>query len=69
MSSLSGRCVLVGVTGGIAAYKSADLVRRLIEHGATVRVAMTASAAQFISSLTLQSVSGQSVHDLSLIHI
>ncbi|SVE32750.1 uncharacterized protein METZ01_LOCUS485604, partial [marine metagenome] len=44
MSSLSGRCVLVGVTGGIAAYKSADLVRRLIEQGATVRVAMTASA-------------------------
>jgi phosphopantothenoylcysteine decarboxylase/phosphopantothenate--cysteine ligase len=66
MSSLSGRCVLVGVTGGIAAYKSADLVRRLIEHGATVRVAMTASAAQFISSLTLQSVSGQPVHDALL---
>jgi phosphopantothenoylcysteine decarboxylase/phosphopantothenate--cysteine ligase len=63
MSSLSGRCVLVGVTGGIAAYKSADLVRRLIEHGATVRVAMTASATKFISSLTLQSVSGQPVHD------
>ena len=66
MSSLSGRCVLVGVTGGIAAYKSADLVRRLIEQGATVRVAMTASAAQFISSLTLQSVSGQPVHDTLL---
>jgi phosphopantothenoylcysteine decarboxylase/phosphopantothenate--cysteine ligase len=53
----------VGVTGGIAAYKSADLVRRLIEHGATVRVAMTSSAAQFISPLTLQSVSGQPVYD------
>ena len=66
MSSLSGRCVLVGVTGGIAAYKSADLVRRLIEQGATVRVAMTASAMQFISPLTLQSVSGQPVHDTLL---
>ena len=66
MSSLSGRCVLVGVTGGIAAYKSADLVRRLIEQGATVRVAMTASAVQFISPLTLQSVSGQPVHDTLL---
>jgi len=66
MSSLSGRCVLVGVTGGIAAYKSADLVRRLIEHGAMVRVAMTASAVQFISPLTLQSVSGQPVHDALL---
>ena len=66
MSSLSGRCVLVGVTGGIAAYKSADLVRRLIEHGATVQVAMTASATQFISPLTLQSVSGQPVHDALL---
>jgi phosphopantothenoylcysteine decarboxylase/phosphopantothenate--cysteine ligase len=66
MSSLSGRCVLVGVTGGIAAYKSADLVRRLIERGATVRVAMTASATQFISSLTLQSISGQPVHETLL---
>ena len=66
MSSLSGRCVLVGVTGGIAADKSADLVRRLIEQGATVRVAMTASAVQFISPLTLQSVSGQPVHDTLL---
>ena len=66
MSSLSGRCVLVGVTGGIAAYKSADLVRRLIEQGATVRVAMTASAMQFISPLTLQSVSGQPVYDTLL---
>ena len=66
MSSLSGRCVLVGVTGGIAAYKSADLVRRLIEQGATVRVAMTASAVQFISPLTLQAVSGQPVHEALL---
>jgi phosphopantothenoylcysteine decarboxylase/phosphopantothenate--cysteine ligase len=66
MSSLSGQCVVVGVTGGIAAYKSADLVRRLIQQGATVRVVMTASAAQFISPLTLQAVSGQPVHDALL---
>jgi phosphopantothenoylcysteine decarboxylase/phosphopantothenate--cysteine ligase len=66
MSSLSGRCILVGVTGGIAAYKSADLVRRLIKQGATVRVAMTASAVQFISPLTLQAVSGQPVYEALL---
>ena len=42
--SLQGRKILLGVTGGIAAYKSADLVRRLTERGAVVRVAMTSSA-------------------------
>jgi phosphopantothenoylcysteine decarboxylase/phosphopantothenate--cysteine ligase len=66
MSSPSGQRILVGVTGGIAAYKCADLVRRLIEHGAEVRVVMTASAQQFISPLTLQAVSGKPVHDALL---
>jgi phosphopantothenoylcysteine decarboxylase / phosphopantothenate---cysteine ligase len=55
--------IILGVTGGIAAYKSADLVRRLREAGAEVRVVMTESAKQFITPLTMQAVSGNPVHD------
>ncbi len=62
MSNLSNKSVLLGVSGGIAAYKSPDLVRRLREAGAEVRVAMSANAAQFITPLTLQAVSGRPVH-------
>ena len=53
--------VLLGVTGGIAAYKSPDLVRRLIERGADVQVVMTASAQKFVSPLSFQAVSGRHV--------
>src|SRR5712671_1522680 len=56
-----GRKILVGVTGGIAAYKSPDLVRRLVERGAQVQVVMTAGAMQFVAPLTLQAVSGRPV--------
>jgi phosphopantothenoylcysteine decarboxylase/phosphopantothenate--cysteine ligase len=62
MSKLSGKHILLGVTGGIAAYKSAELVRRLREQGAQVRVAMTAAATRFITPLTLQALSGHAVH-------
>ena len=58
---MQGKRILVGVTGGIAAYKTADLVRRLIERGAEVRVAMTAGAREFITPLTFQALSGQPV--------
>lgn len=51
--------VLLGVTGGIAAYKSPDLVRRLIERGADVQVVMTASAQKFVAPLSFQAVSGR----------
>ena len=61
--SLLHKQILLGVTGGIAAYKSADLVRRLREAGADVRVVMTSNAKQFITPLTLQAVSGNPVHD------
>jgi len=54
--------ILLGVTGGIAAYKSADLVRRLKERSFEVRVVMTESAKNFITPLTLQAVSGNPVH-------
>jgi phosphopantothenoylcysteine decarboxylase / phosphopantothenate---cysteine ligase len=53
--------ILLGVTGGIAAYKSPDLVRRLIERGADVQVVMTAGAREFVSPMTFQAVSGHEV--------
>ena len=60
-NSINGKHIVLGVTGGIAAYKAAELVRRLREGGAQVRVVMTKNAEAFISSLTLQAVSGHSV--------
>ncbi|EKD72220.1 MAG: Phosphopantothenoylcysteine decarboxylase/phosphopantothenate-cysteine ligase [uncultured bacterium] len=59
---LTNKRILLGVTGGIAAYKSADVARRLREAGAEVRVVMTAHAKEFITPLTLQAVSGNPVH-------
>ncbi|HAN60251.1 MAG TPA: bifunctional 4'-phosphopantothenoylcysteine decarboxylase/phosphopantothenoylcysteine synthetase, partial [Gammaproteobacteria bacterium] len=66
MSSLARKHVLVGVTGGIAAYKSAELVRRLVDQEAVVRVVMTRAAREFITPLTLQAVSGHPVRDALL---
>ncbi|RPJ78697.1 MAG: bifunctional phosphopantothenoylcysteine decarboxylase/phosphopantothenate--cysteine ligase CoaBC [Deltaproteobacteria bacterium] len=60
--NLTQKHILLGVTGGIAAYKSVELVRRLRESGAEVRVVMTAAAQEFITPLTLQAVSGQRVY-------
>lgn len=62
MSALSARHILLGITGGIAAYKSPDLVRRLRESGAEVRVVMTRAATEFVRPLTFQAVSGRPVH-------
>ncbi|HJX18417.1 MAG TPA: bifunctional phosphopantothenoylcysteine decarboxylase/phosphopantothenate--cysteine ligase CoaBC [Acidiferrobacterales bacterium] len=62
MATLVNKHILLGVTGGIAAYKSADLVRRLREAGAAVRVVMTDAACEFITELTLQAVSSHPVH-------
>jgi phosphopantothenoylcysteine decarboxylase/phosphopantothenate--cysteine ligase len=59
---LQNKRILLGVTGGIAAYKSAELVRRLQDRGASVRVVMTAAAQEFITPLTLQALSGNPVH-------
>jgi len=58
---MQGKRILLGVTGGIAAYKSPDLVRRLRERGADVQVVMTASAREFVTPLTFQAVSGRAV--------
>lgn len=59
---LAKKRILLGVTGGIAAYKSAELVRRLRETGAEVQVTMTPAAMAFVNPLTFQAVSGQRVH-------
>ncbi len=61
LQPLAHKRILLGITGGIAAYKSADLVRRLREAGALVQVAMTPAATAFIGPLTLQAVSGRPV--------
>jgi len=58
---LSGKKIILGVTGGIAAYKACYLVRELIQRGAEVRVLMTPSALEFISPLTFSSLSGNKV--------
>lgn len=62
MQQLTNKQILVGVTGGIAAYKAAELIRRLQDYGATVRVVMTRAAQAFITPLTLQALSGNPVH-------
>jgi len=59
---LDKKTVLLGVSGGIAAYKSASLVRKLRELGATVRVVMTKNATQFVTPLTFQTLSGNAVY-------
>ncbi len=63
MQQLLNKNIILGVSGGIAAYKSADLVRKLMELGAKVQVVMTASAHEFITPVTFQAISGRSVRD------
>ena len=60
--SLKNRRILLGITGGIAAYKAAELTRRLQDQGADVRVIMTRSATEFITPLTMQALSTHPVH-------
>ena len=62
MSELNNKRILLGVTGGIAAYKSAILARRLMDSGATVRVVMTQGAQAFIQPMTFQALTGNPVH-------
>ena len=62
MQRLYRKRIVLGVGGGIAAYKSAELVRRLRDQGAEVRVVMTSGGREFITPLTLQALSGHPVH-------
>jgi len=61
MNDLAGKHIVLGLTGGIACYKAAELCRALIKEGATVQVVMTEAAGQFITPVTMQALSGQSV--------
>jgi phosphopantothenoylcysteine decarboxylase/phosphopantothenate--cysteine ligase len=63
MAGLTGKHIVLGVSGGIAAYKSPELVRRLRDRGAEVRVVLTSAAKAFITPLSLQAVSGHPVSD------
>ncbi len=62
MTALSGKRILLVIGGGIAAYKSLDLIRRLRERGASVRCIMTAGAQQFVTPLAASAISGQRTH-------
>lgn len=62
MIQLHGKHILLGITGGIAAYKSAELTRRLRDAGAQVQVVMTQAATEFVTPLTFQALSGNPVH-------
>ena len=60
--SLQGKHILVGISGGIAAYKIPELIRSLIKEGAEVRVVVTQNALEFVTELTLQTLSGSRVY-------
>jgi phosphopantothenoylcysteine decarboxylase/phosphopantothenate--cysteine ligase len=60
---LSGKHIVLGLTGGIACYKAAELCRALIKEGATVQVVMTQAASEFITPVTMQALSGRTVYD------
>ncbi len=60
-SMLNGKEIIVGITGGIAAYKTAELVRELTKRGANVHVVMTKNAMEFVTPLTFQTISGNPV--------
>ena len=62
MDDLHGKHIVLGLTGGIACFKAAELCRSLVKAGATVQVVMTEAAAQFITPVTMQALSGQSVY-------
>src|SRR5881394_930024 len=59
--ALTGKRILLGLTGGVAAYKAAELARLMVKRGADVRVAMTEAASRFITPMTLQALTGQPV--------
>lgn len=63
MQILQNKNIVLGITGGIAAYKTPELVRRLKDHGANIRVVMTQSAHEFVTPLSLQAVSGNAIAD------
>ena len=65
---LEGKCVVLGVTGGIAAYKACEIVSRLKKLNASVRVVMTEHACRFVAPLTFETLSGNQVYVSSFDH-
>ena len=63
LSGLNGRRILLGVTGGIAAYKTADLTSRLVQAGAAVTVAMTEAAKKFVGPTTFEALTSRPVYE------
>lgn len=63
LERLSNKNIVLGVTGSIAAYKAGEVIRRLRDHGAEVRVVMTRAAGEFVTPLTFQALSGHPVHE------
>ena len=63
LERLSNKRIVLGVTGSIAAYKAGEIIRRLRDHGAEVRVVMTRAAGEFVTPLTFQALSGHPVHE------
>ncbi|MEI8171093.1 MAG: bifunctional phosphopantothenoylcysteine decarboxylase/phosphopantothenate--cysteine ligase CoaBC [Rhodoferax sp.] len=63
MNDLAGKHIVLGLTGGIACYKAAELCRALVKEGSTVQVVMTAAAEQFITPVTMQALSNRPVYD------
>ncbi len=68
-ASLNGRRILIGVCGGIAAYKTASVVSRLVQGGADVTVLMTSAATRFVGPLTFQALSGRTVYTDPWTHV
>src|SRR6218665_982506 len=62
MNDLAGKHIVLGLTGGIACYKAAELCRALVKEGATVQVVMTEAASQFITPVTMQALSNRPVY-------
>ena len=62
MNELAGKHIVLGLSGGVACYKAAELTRLLIKAGATVQVVMTEAAGQFITPVTMQALSGRAVY-------
>jgi|TARA_B100001964_G_C14239020_1_gene604018 phosphopantothenoylcysteine decarboxylase/phosphopantothenate--cysteine ligase len=68
-TSLNGKRIIIGISGGISSYKTADLVSKLVQLGAIIDVVMTGAATRFITPLTFESLSGRAVFDSQWKHV
>ena len=68
LPALDGKQILIGISGGIACYKTAELVSKLVQYKASVHVIMTEAAKRFVAPLTFESLSAQPVFDSCLLY-